>query len=246
MSEQKYGGSEEKLQREGGRDGDAIGNQDQPRATREPINSNHRDTGQSTGDDLEQNRAKGPISENYERQDNEEARKQRESELGTSFPSVIFGWLASLGAAPILVGIIGAIVAGIVALVGLGATGGGIASAVGFLITLFFVFLIGGYVAGRLAGRSGAKHGIFVALLALILVIILAVAGGILGSTFSNALSSAVPPSLTQNVPTSMPQGLGLTAIISGILTLIVPFLGGALGGSWGAKRTDRAQTNNS
>jgi hypothetical protein len=104
----------------------------------------------------------------HEKRGSRDSDERAAAEHGTSFPSVIFGWLASLGAAPILTGIIGAVVGGIVALAGLGATGGGIAGAAGFLVTLFLVFLIGGYVAGRLAGRSGAKHGIFVALLALL------------------------------------------------------------------------------
>ncbi len=157
---------------------------------------------------------------------------------GTSFPSVIFGWLAALGATPILFAIIGAIVGGIVALLSLGATTGGIASSAGFLIALFLVFLIGGYVAGRLASRQGLKHGLLVPLLALILVVLLSVAGGILGSTFSNILSNAIPSGITQNIPTSIPQGLGITAIISGILALLMPFLGGSPRGTLG--RQDR------
>lgn len=161
----------------------------------------------------------------------------READRGTSFPSVIFGWLSSLGAAPILFGIIGAIVGGIVALLGLSATAGGIISSVGFLVALFLVFLIGGYVAGRLASRQGLKHGLFVPLLVFILVVLLAVAGGVLGSTFSNVLGSAVPASLAQNIPTSIPQGLGIVAIVSLILIIIIPFLGGALGGLWGGKK---------
>ena len=118
---------------------------------------------------------------------NDRSNRSDQDERGTSLPSVIYGWLASLGAFPILFVIIGAIVGGIVALLGLSATAGGIASSVGFLITLFLAFLIGGYVAGRLASRQGAKHGLLVPLLALILVALLAVAGGVLGSTFSDA-----------------------------------------------------------
>src|ERR671912_982937 len=48
----------------------------------------------------------------------------------TSWTSVIFGWLAALGAGLILSGIVGAVVGGIVALVGLGTSSGGISMAV--------------------------------------------------------------------------------------------------------------------
>ncbi|MGB3633091.1 MAG: hypothetical protein WA982_03540 [Rubrobacteraceae bacterium] len=55
-------------------------------------------------------------------------RVKSDTNRGTSLLSVIFGWLASLGAFPILFVIIGAIVGGFVSLLGLGATAGGIIS----------------------------------------------------------------------------------------------------------------------
>src|SRR5215204_3546380 len=93
----------------------------------------------------------------------------------TSWTSVIFGWLAALGAGLILSGIVGAIVGGVVALLGLGTSSGGISGLVGIVVTLLLAFLIGGYAAGRMASRSGAKHGLLVALLAFIVVVIVAV-----------------------------------------------------------------------
>src|ERR687894_40897 len=53
----------------------------------------------------------------------------------TSWTSVIFGWLAALGAGLILSGIVSAVVGGIVALLGLGASSGGISSIVGAGVT---------------------------------------------------------------------------------------------------------------
>ena len=96
------------------------------------------------------------------REEREADRAQRESELGTSWTSVIFGLLAALGAGLILSGIVGAIL-------GTGsatqsASEGGAASLIGLLITLLLAFLIGGYAAGRMASRSGVKHGLLVAL----------------------------------------------------------------------------------
>jgi len=100
------------------------------------------------------------------RREQEEDRKRRESELGTSWTSVVFGWLAALGAGLILSGLLGAVVAAILGALGVkGGTEGGVTGLVGVLVTLFAAFLIGGYVAGRLASRSGLKHGILVPVL---------------------------------------------------------------------------------
>ena len=153
----------------------------------------------------------------------------------TSWISVILGWICAIGSGLILSGIVAAIVGGIVAALGLEASGGGIAGIVGTVITLLLAFFIGGYAAGRLASRFGARHGLLVALLALIVAIIVAIAGGVLGATFADALAGAVPQGLTQAIPTKAPQGLGIAAIVGGILVLLAPFAGGALGGMKGA-----------
>src|SRR5918994_7695166 len=99
----------------------------------------------------------------------------------TSWISVILGWICAIGSGLILSGIVAAIVGGIVAALGLEASGGGIAGIVGTVITLLLAFFIGGYTAGRMASRFWGRHGLFVALFALILAIIVAVGGGALG-----------------------------------------------------------------
>src|SRR5918997_5880254 len=80
-------------------------------------------------------------------------RERREAELGTSWTSVVLGWLAALGASLILSGIVVAVVGGILAALGVG--GGtvesGLAGLIGVLVTLLIAFFIGGYVAGRMA-----------------------------------------------------------------------------------------------
>jgi hypothetical protein len=161
--------------------------------------------------------------------------QRREAELGTSWISVVFGWLAALGAALILSGIVGAIVGGILAVLG-GATGGGISGLIGLLLTLLIAFFIGGYVAGRMASRSGIKHGLLVPLLALVVTVVLAIIGSALGATFIDQLSGVTLPGpagkAAQNVPQ---QGLGTILTVSGILALLFPFIGGALGGARGA-----------
>jgi hypothetical protein len=182
----------------------------------------------------------GPRRVGDARRDHEADRNRRESELGTSWTSVIFGWLAALGAGLILSGIVGAIVGAILGGnqgVGQEAQSSGIASLVGLLITLLLAFLIGGYVAGRLASRSGLKHGILVPVLSLLVIILLAIIGAVVGSSFIDQLSGIALPQVPQGAQQQVPQqGLGTILTVSGILALLVPFIGGALGGLWGAK----------
>jgi hypothetical protein len=179
----------------------------------------------------------GPRRVGDARKEHEEDRNRREGELGTSWTSVIFGWLAALGAGLILSGIVGAIVGGILGALGVqGGTEGGVAGLVGLLVTLFLAFLIGGYVAGRLASRSGLKHGILVPVLSLLVIILLAVIGAIVGSSFIDQLSGVALPQVPGDVQNQVPQqGLGTILTTTGIIALLVPFIGGAVGGLWGA-----------
>jgi hypothetical protein len=166
-----------------------------------------------------------------------DVREEREAELGTSWISVILGWLAALGASLILTGIVGAIVGGILAALGVGgATSGGISGLIGLLLTLLIAFYIGGYVAGRLASRQGLKHGLLVPLLALIVTVVLAIIGGAVGASFIDQLSGVTLPGPASRAAQNIPQqGLGTILTVSGILALLFPFIGGALGGAKGA-----------
>jgi hypothetical protein len=165
-------------------------------------------------------------------------RQRREAELGTSWTSVILGWLAALGASVILSGIVVAIVGTIFAALGIGggATSGGISGLLGVPLTLLIAFFLGGYVAGRMASRSGIKHGLLVPLLALIVTIVLALIGGAVGASFIDQLSGVTLSGPAGEVAQSVPQqGLGTILSVSGILALLFPFIGGALGGAKGA-----------
>ena len=163
-----------------------------------------------------------------------EAHRGGSDERGTSWLSVIFGWLAALGAGLILSGIVGAIVGAILGAGGASssATEGGTAGLVGLLLTLLLAFIIGGYVAGRLASRSGLKHGLLVPVLALVITIVLAGVGTLLGLSFLDNLSGVTLPSS----PDDAPQNLGTILTGAGILALLAPFIGGAIGGALGAK----------
>jgi hypothetical protein len=160
------------------------------------------------------------------------------AELGTSWTSVILGWLAALGASLILSGIVGAIVGAIFsALGGSSATmGGGIAGLIGLLLTLLIAFFVGGYAAGRMAGRQGVTHGLLVPLLALVVTIAVAIIGTAVGASFIDQLSGVTLPGPVGKAAQDVPlQGLSTILSVSGILALLFPFIGGALGGARGA-----------
>jgi hypothetical protein len=144
------------------------------------------------------------------RREHEADCQRRESELGTSWVSVVLGLLTALGAGLILSGIVGGIVG---AILGTGsatqsAAEGGIASIIGLLITLLLAFLIGGYAAGRMAGRSGLKHGLLVALLYLLITVVLALIGAAVGTDLIN-FSGVTLPDLPSGVQQEAPQSLG-------------------------------------
>src|SRR5215210_6366223 len=83
-----------------------------------------------------------------------------EEERGTSWVSVVLGWLAALGAGLILSGIVSGIVGAIFGTAGRqGLTEGGTPALVGLLIPLLLAFPRGGSAPGRPARRAGFKHG---------------------------------------------------------------------------------------
>jgi hypothetical protein len=165
-----------------------------------------------------------------------------DEERGTSWTSVILGWLTALGAGLILSGIVSGIVGAIFGTAGRqGVQEGGTTALIGLLITLLLAFLIGGYAAGRMASRQGLKHGLLVPLLAVVVTLVLAIIGGALGVSFIDQLSGVTLPQSAQSAQQSVPQqGLGTILTVSGILALLFPFIGGAIGGLWGARTGNR------
>lgn len=151
---------------------------------------------------------------------------------GTSWASVLIGWLAALGAVLILSGLVSAVVGAILVTLGFG--GGaeaGTAGLIGVLVTLFLAFLVGGYGAGRMAGRQGTRHGFLVALLALIVTLVLALLGGVAGPGLANNTQGVALPGVPSDI---VQQGLGTVLTLGGVLALLLPFVAGAIGGSWG------------
>ena len=188
--------------------------------------------------DREGNTNAAPVEEREVRSARTSGYGSLEEDRGTSWVSVVLGWLAALGAGLILSGVVGAVVGGILGALGVqgGGTEGGIAGLVGLLVTLLLAFLIGGYVAGRLASRSGFKHGILVPVLSLLVILVLAIVGAIVGASFIDQLSGVALPQVPGNVQNQAPQSLGTILTASGVAALLVPLIGGAVGGLWGAK----------
>ena len=154
---------------------------------------------------------------------------------GVRWGSVVYGWLAALGAGLILSGIVSGFFAA--SFGGGDQIGGEGLERMGLLLTVFLAFLVGGYVAGRMAGRSGVKHGLLVPLLALVITVILMLFGLVVGVSFLDNLSGVTLP----EVPKDARRGLESVFSPSGILALFcVPFVGGAFGGAWGARTDSR------
>ena len=200
---------------------------DGPRPTRE-VRAGRESHGRSRGESREERGGQQGTQRGGSGNQNADATR------GTSWLSVIFGWLAALGAGLILSGIVSAIVGAILGGGGASssATEGGTAGLVGLLITLLLAFIVGGYVAGRLASRSGLKHGLLVPVLMLVVTIVLAGIGALLGLSFLDNLSGVTLP----NTPSDAPQNLGTILTGAGILALLMPFIGGAIGGALGAR----------
>ncbi len=150
-----------------------------------------------------------------------------------NYTSIVFGWLAMMGAALVLSSIASGFIAA-----GFDQDGSDTNvvrswERASFLTTVFFAFLVGGYVAGRIAGRSGVKHGIMVPLLALFTTLTLVLFGLVVGVGLVDSLSGVTLPDL----PRGTRKSLDTILSASGILALIfIPFIGGAFGGAWGAR----------
>src|SRR3989475_9233334 len=118
---------------------------------------------------------------------------------GTSWMSVLGGWIATIGAAVL----VAPVVAGILARVNVDA--GSIAPAVPVVVGIFASYLIGGYVAGRMAGYRTSWHGMltsFFSLLVLLALVLVsyAAANGVFAGIGVNNLTDLVPGASGLNV----------------------------------------------
>lgn len=149
----------------------------------------------------------------------------RTSSQGTSWASVIGGWLAAVGTAAIVAPAVGAI------LVGRPATPNDLSLAVPVVIGLVIAYLMGGYVAGRMAGYKTSWHGMMTAFFGLFITLIallLAAAAdqGLLATSGVRSLADVFPGTAQLDVRT-----LGDTVTFGAILGFLATIFSGWLGG---------------
>lgn len=144
---------------------------------------------------------------------------------GTSWMSVIGGWIASVG----MTALLAPLAAGFVA--SRGGAPNDISLAVPAVLAVMLAYLVGGYVAGRMAGYATSWHGMMTAFLGLFVVlgaILLGVAAdrGYLGDVRISALESTYAWGFG---PTTVGDALTFGAILGFLATIFAGWLGGLL-----------------
>lgn len=144
---------------------------------------------------------------------------------GTSWMSVIGGWIASVG----MTALLAPLAAGFVA--SRGGTPNDISLAVPAVLAVMLAYLVGGYVAGRMAGYATSWHGMMTAFLGLFVVlgaILLGVAAdrGYLGDVRIATLESTYAWGFG---PTTVGDALTFGAILGFLATIFAGWLGGLL-----------------
>jgi MFS family permease len=146
---------------------------------------------------------------------------------GTSWASVVGGWLAAIGAAALVAPAVAAVLAG------RPVVPNDLALAVPVVLGLMIAYLIGGYVAGRMAGYTTSWHGmmtaffgLFVALVALLLAA--AADQGLLAASGVRSLSDVFPGIRQLDVQT-LGDTLTFGAILGFLATIFAGWLGGLL-----------------
>lgn len=144
---------------------------------------------------------------------------------GTSWISVICGWIAAIGAAALVAPAVAAIVTGRPAIPN------DLALAVPVVVGLTVAYLIGGYVAGRMAGYHTSWHGLMAAFFGLfvtLVVLLLAAAAdrGLLAASGVSSLADAFPGIRQLDLRT-----LGDTVTFGALLGFLATIFAGWLGG---------------
>ena len=164
---------------------------------------------------------------------------------GLNVGAAFFGWIVAVGVAVLLVGIVGAVLAGVDSSIEITRSDAedragtiGVSAAVIVLVLLAVAYYAGGYVAGRMSRFDGARQGVGVWVIGLLVAVVAGVVGAFFGSTY-NVLDRVDVPS----IPISS-DDLTLVAVIAGIAALVVSLVFAILGGVVGQRyhgRVDRA-----
>jgi hypothetical protein len=146
---------------------------------------------------------------------------------GTSWASVIGGWVAAIGATALVAPLVAAILAG------RAPVPNDLALAVPVVLGLMISYLIGGYVAGRMAGYHTSWHGMMTAffglLVALVALLVAAAADqGLLAASGVRSLSDVFPGVRAFDLRT-LGDTLTFGAILGFLATIFAGWLGGLL-----------------
>lgn len=137
---------------------------------------------------------------------------------GTSWISIIGGWIASIGTAALLSPLVGGFVAT------RGGTPDDLSLAVPAVLGVLLAYLVGGYVAGRMAGYSTSWHGMMTAFFGLFVVLAIILAGVAAERGYFGDVRVALPGSL----PT-VGDAVTFGAILSFLAAIFAGWLGGLL-----------------
>ena len=146
---------------------------------------------------------------------------------GTSWMSVLGGWIATIGAAAL----VAPAIAGLLARAQLGPSD--LAPAVPVVIGIFVSYLIGGYVAGRMAGYRTSWHGMMTAFFSLFVLLVIALLAyaadhGILAGLGVNTVADIVPGARDLSVD-SVGNALTFGALLGFLAAIFAGWLGGVL-----------------
>lgn len=144
---------------------------------------------------------------------------------GTSWMSVIGGWIAALGMTALLAPLAAAFVAS------RGGAPNDISLAVPAVLAVMIAYLAGGYVAGRMAGYATSWHGMMTAFFGLFVVLSAILVGvaadrGYLGDVRIGALESTYNWGFG---PATVGDALTFGAILGFLATIFAGWLGGLL-----------------
>jgi hypothetical protein len=155
---------------------------------------------------------------------------------GTSWLSVIGGWIASVG----MTALLAPIAAGIVA-----ARGGApndVSLAVPAVLVVMVAYLVGGYVAGRMAGYATSWHGLMTAFFGLFVVLAAILVGVAAERGFLGDLRIGAPDGTYFGFgPAAIGDAVTFAALIGFLAAIFAGWLGGLLAPSRRYARAARA-----
>jgi amino acid transporter len=154
---------------------------------------------------------------------------------GANLGAAFFGWLVATGLAVLLIGIVGAVAAGIGESQNITQTDAerdagtiGLAAAIVLVAVLLIGYYAGGYVAGRMSRFDGGRQGTAVWLIGLVVTVIAVAVGWIFGDRY-NVLDRVDLPRIP--IPDDqLTWGGVFTGLVVLVGTLLAAFTGGKVG----------------